>query len=731
MHLPKKDGRQCSTHSGRGSQLSPASMATLQKPIDFDAARQFFQILRKTRDAARLRAFFPSGHQFKAGDSGRKAAPAHSIVEQWQAEGRGVYLVINDGGDTDSEINACRALFCEWDNRPKEWQVIAWQELGLPEPTMQVDTGGKSIHSYWVFAEPIAPDLWRSLQKRLLEHADADRTLKNPSRVMRLPGTYHVGPDGTQGEQVCIIHQSDAYYTPDDLDACLPDEQTHTRLVQASQFTDYKPHTLSDIQDALDCIPSAVPKAGQYPFFRNLMWGLIEAVHEAGGSLDQAISMMRRHSPAFAEVEQVARSKFSSVSAGTFWYFAREHGWRAPRIVPQVVAETPTVAIESRREPLKKIEADELLLQLRADGNLRYNVFTQQIERNGQVLEGAEHYYLEIAERGGKISKEVALDCLVKVAKANPYDPIRNYLDHVANHVQPTYIDRLASTYLRRADADLPEPTLYDHMLRCTLIAAVRRIYEPGSKHDNATVLMGEQGARKSSFWAAIGGEFFSDALRDISSKDDLMVLHRSWIMEWAELDHITSKKHAGMVKAFLSQSTDMFRVPYGKATEAFPRRCIIVGSTNRDSGFLVDETGNRRFWVIPVTCTLAQPIDVSSLLKERDAIWSAAVAAYRNGEPSVLTSEQEAQVAIENEDYLVESPWRAPIESWLLAPSSSIRPITTDRILVDAIAKPIERQTRADQMQVASILRDLGYDRKRVRVDGVLKWVYFRDKRE
>lgn len=705
-------------------------MTTLQKPIDFDAARQFFKILGKTKEAARLRAFYPTGHQFKAGDPGRKAAPARSVVEQWQAEGRGVYLVINDGGDNDSEITACRALFCEWDDRPKHWQLYAWQELGLPEPTIQIDTGGKSIHSYWVFSDPIAPDHWRSLQKRLLEHADADRTLKNPSRVMRLPGTFHIGPDGAQGEQVCIIHQSDSYYTPQQLEACLPDEHTHSKLLQANQFTDYKPHTLAEVQDALNCIPSAVPKSGQYPFFRNLMWGLIQACQEAGGSVEQAIAMMRRHSPDFAEVEQVAHSSCTSITAGTFWYFARDNGWRAQRTVPQVVVDTPTVAIEISKAPLKKMEANELLQQLKDAANLRYNVFTQQIERNGNVLEGAEHYYLEIAERGGKISKEVALDCLVKVAKANPYDPIRNYLDHVAKHVQPTYIDRLASTYLRLGDSELKEPTLYDHMIRCTLVAAVRRIYEPGSKHDNATVLMGEQGARKSSFWAAIGGEFFSDALRDISSKDDLMVLHRSWIMEWAELDHITNKKHAGMVKAFLSQSTDMFRVPYGKATEAFHRRCIIVGSTNRDSGFLVDETGNRRFWVIPVTCTLQKPIDVPALLQERDAIWSAAVAAYRNGEPSVLTTEQEAQVATENEDYLVESPWRAPIEAWLIDPMNRLKEITTDVLLTQAIVKPVERQSRADQMQVASILRELGYDRRRSRVDGVLKWVYFRDKR-
>ena len=59
-------------------------------------------------------------------------------------------------------------------------------------------------------------------------------------------------------------------------------------------------------------------------------------------------------------------------------------------------------------------------------------------------------------------------------------------------------------------------------------------------------MLLGEQGARKSSFWKALGGHFFSDTLRDCQSKDDLMVLHRSWIMEWAELDHITNKREAG-----------------------------------------------------------------------------------------------------------------------------------------------------------------------------------------
>jgi predicted P-loop ATPase len=417
---------------------------------------------------------------------------------------------------------------------------------------------------------------------------------------------------------------------------------------------------------------------------------------------------------------------------------AKEDGWQPKQrqlapvstIKPAKVADQQLQSVRPEPEKPQKVEAKELLNMLRLPdksglARFRHNVFTQQIEIYGEVAEGAERFYLQLAEEGYKVSKEMALDCLVQVAREHPYDPVRLYLEHVAAKVTPTYIDRIASTYLRPCDADLKEPTLYDAMLKKTLIGAVRRIYEPGCKHDYACVLMGDQGARKSSFWGALGGPFFSDALRDISSKDDLMVLHRSWLMEWAELDHITGKKHAGQVKAFLSQSTDMFRVPYGKATEAFPRRCIIVGSTNRDSGFLVDDTGNRRFWVVPVTCTLKDPIDVPNLLLERDAIWSAAVAAYKAGEGNELAAEQHAAVEAENETYLISNPWQNAVETYVTH-RITVEPLTTEEILLQAIQKPLERQTRADQMQVASILKDLGWVKKR-EGGGRRRWFYTR----
>jgi hypothetical protein len=136
-------------------------------------------------------------------------------------------------------------------DRPVEWQVTAWKELDLPEPSLQVATGGKSIHNYWIFSETISPDQWLPLQARLLDYTQADQTTRNLSRVLRLPGTYYADGSGALTDKVSIIHNSEKCYTYDQLDSAIPTEELHQELQQAQSFTQYEKQDLAEIERRL------------------------------------------------------------------------------------------------------------------------------------------------------------------------------------------------------------------------------------------------------------------------------------------------------------------------------------------------------------------------------------------------------------------------------------------------------------------------------------------------
>ncbi|MEP0755607.1 AAA family ATPase [Trichocoleus sp. Lan] len=150
-----------------------------------------------------------------------------SECEQYQSQGYDAYLVINSGGDCDADITEGRAIFYEHDDLDKETQLYLWQTLGLPEPTIQVDTGGKSVHSYWVLSEPIPVEQWRELQVDLLEFSKGDRTLKNPSRVLRLAGTRYMKGKAPGSTLAVIVSQSSKKYQYQELREVIPMQQVH------------------------------------------------------------------------------------------------------------------------------------------------------------------------------------------------------------------------------------------------------------------------------------------------------------------------------------------------------------------------------------------------------------------------------------------------------------------------------------------------------------------------
>ncbi|MBW4635258.1 MAG: DUF3987 domain-containing protein [Iphinoe sp. HA4291-MV1] len=208
-------------------------------------------------DTVYLRAFYHGDDSRKRGDAGRKAEVKDleqliKIIQKWQIEGRGVYLVVNGGGHCDNQVISCRALFYEHDNLDKEISRELWRSLSLPEPTFQVDTGGKSIHSYWVFDQGVDQVRWKELQSDLLEYADADRALKNPSRVMRLAGAYHISPRGAFPS--VIIAASGNCYSFEDLRAIVPPQKIVSSYTDPATLPSISPLTESGDIPLSECL---------------------------------------------------------------------------------------------------------------------------------------------------------------------------------------------------------------------------------------------------------------------------------------------------------------------------------------------------------------------------------------------------------------------------------------------------------------------------------------------
>jgi hypothetical protein len=199
------------------------------------ALRQLELLGFKPTDKIYFRFFYPASHPNKAVDGGRKLDQINwRQIESYQSYGRGAYLVVNGGGHKNENVQVGRALFYEHDNLDKPIQKELWRSLNLPEPTFQVDTGGKSVHSYWVFAKPIPISEWIELQKDLLEYSDGDRAIKNPARVMRLAGAWHINFD-SQGNQIyqqsVIVSDSGKKYSQEELRRAIPKQETKPQLM--------------------------------------------------------------------------------------------------------------------------------------------------------------------------------------------------------------------------------------------------------------------------------------------------------------------------------------------------------------------------------------------------------------------------------------------------------------------------------------------------------------------
>ena len=362
------------------------------------------------------------------------------------------------------------------------------------------------------------------------------------------------------------------------------------------------------------------------------------------------------------------------------------------------------ISIVNGKPQLKNLRPDELMnfVISKYRNRLKLNELGNVVELDGEPYDLDAAYIHLLMYRNLFATKYFVADVFKEVAKLNAFNPVKQYLDRTSKKVPPINIDNLSSRYFGTSNR------LFDIFLKKTLISAVARAFNPGCKVDTTLVLQGDQGVGKSTFFQILGGEFFDDSLGDGRDKDDILKLHKCWIQEWGEVERVFSKRQAGEIKAFLSRSTDTFREPYGRAAKENKRHSIIVASVNQ-AQFLVDTTGNRRYWVIPISVS---DLDLELLKKERDGIWAAAVAAYKAGERWWLTKEEANLSEDNNQSFQIVDEWESAIAEY----TKFLDRTSVTEILVKCFDFEIGKMDRSSQMRVATILTFLGWKKVGIR---------------
>lgn len=239
-----------------------------------------------------------------------------------------------------------------------------------------------------------------------------------------------------------------------------------------------------------------------------------------------------------------------------------------------------------------------------------------------------------------KYAKDRWFDIATDEARHRTFHPVREFLNS-REWDGRARLDAWLCSYGGAADSEYVRA-----VGAIILIAAVRRVRQPGCKFDEMPVLESDQGTNKSSALAilAINEEWFTDDCPlNADSKVLIEQLTGRWIVEMGELKGMR-RGEVESVKAMLSRRVDKARLAYGRMPVEQPRQCVFFGTTN-DSAYLRDMTGNRRFWPVKV-----KRFDLDALRRDRDQLWAEAAAREAQGEsirlPERLWAEAGAQQA-------------------------------------------------------------------------------------
>lgn len=309
------------------------------------------------------------------------------------------------------------------------------------------------------------------------------------------------------------------------------------------------------------------------------------------------------------------------------------------------------------------------------------------------------------------------LSFLEVIADENQFNPVA---DWIASKPWDG-VNRLTDFYATLVHrADYPEHLKQALMYRWLISAVAAALKPSGFKARGVLTLQGPQLIGKTSWISSLVSDSVLnetvlklDHHLDAGNKDSLITAVAHWIVEIGELDS-SFKKDIARLKGFLTADRDKVRRPYGKTDSEYPRRTVFCATVN-DHDFLVDSTGNSRWWTIPVTAVnYNHGIDMQQLFAQL-------AVDFANGIQWWLTPDEDALLEFQNKDHRVTSVIRERILEALdldLIGENGLSACTPTQVLQSI---GIQNPTNPQCKECTAILRELLGESKRIK--GQDKW--------
>lgn len=349
---------------------------------------------------------------------------------------------------------------------------------------------------------------------------------------------------------------------------------------------------------------------------------------------------------------------------------------------------------------------------------LRYNVMTKRTETTmpGQRIARDDHENAALAFLGDAcvragMSRNGLAELVDAVAGSNAYHPAHDWIMGIP-------WDGVPRSALFHESLELLTPSqapLVAKLMDAFMLQGIGALERNGISAQGILVLAGNQDVQKTRWVKSLCpvlGAVREGIHFDPLNKDSVLLATNGWISELGELDSTTRKADVSALKAFITRDEDILRPAYARRENAYARRTVFVGSVN-GTGFLVDETGDRRFWTVAVRrCHLLPP-------ETMQQVWAEYRVRYLAGERWYFDAATKAELAESNSAHRAVDPIRERILTtfdwsaidWANADPESLKrhaSVTWLTATDVCLRIGLDRPSKADATRAGSIVSEL-----------------------